>query len=84
VTIQAQILDLLVGLQRREGLAYLFISHDLGVISHLSDQVLVMKDGRVVEEGSPELLFTAPSDPYTARLVASLRSLADPAGRTSS
>ena len=51
VTIQAQILDLLVALQRASGVAYLFISHDLGVISHLSDRVLVMKDGVVVEEG---------------------------------
>ncbi|OZM78876.1 ABC transporter ATP-binding protein [Pseudonocardia sp. MH-G8] len=79
VSVQAQILDLLVDLQQAFGLAYLFISHDLGVISHLSDHVLVMKDGRVVEQGSPEQLFTAPADPYTARLVESLRSLTDPA-----
>ena len=51
VTIQAQILDLLVDLQRPTGVSYLFISHDLGVISHLSDRVLVMKDGVVVEQG---------------------------------
>ncbi|SFN20975.1 peptide/nickel transport system ATP-binding protein [Pseudonocardia ammonioxydans] len=75
VSVQAQILDLLVDLQQAFGLAYLFISHDLGVISHLSDHVLVMKDGRVVEEGHPEQLFTPPADPYTRRLVASLRRL---------
>ncbi|ALL78708.1 ABC transporter ATP-binding protein [Pseudonocardia sp. EC080610-09] len=75
VSVQAQILDLLVDLQQAFGLAYLFISHDLGVISHLSDHVLVMKDGRVVEEGDPVQVFTAPAQPYTRRLVASLRDL---------
>jgi peptide/nickel transport system ATP-binding protein len=75
VSVQAQILDLLVDLQGALGLAYLFISHDLGVISHLSDHVLVMKDGRVVEEGPPEQLFSTPEHPYTRRLVASLRTL---------
>src|SRR5690606_6539612 len=53
VSVQAQILDLLVALQRALGVAYLFISHDLGVIHHMSDEVLVMKDGVVVERGDP-------------------------------
>jgi peptide/nickel transport system ATP-binding protein len=72
VTIQAQILDLLVGLQRETGVGYLFISHDLGVISHLSDRVLVMKDGVVVEEGRPDDIFRHPTHPYTRDLIASI------------
>ncbi|MFC5502542.1 dipeptide ABC transporter ATP-binding protein [Lysinimonas soli] len=72
VTIQAQILDLLVALQRSSGVSYLFISHDLGVISHLSDRVLVMKDGRVVEEGTPDEIFQRPRHPYTRELIASI------------
>jgi peptide/nickel transport system ATP-binding protein len=72
VTIQAQILDLLVALQRETGVGYLFISHDLGVISHLSDRVLVMKDGVVVEEGRPDDIFRHPAHPYTRDLIASI------------
>jgi peptide/nickel transport system ATP-binding protein len=72
VTIQAQILDLLVALQRETGVGYLFISHDLGVISHLSDRVLVMKDGVVVEEGRPDDIFRHPEHPYTRDLIASI------------
>jgi len=83
VTIQAQILDLLVALQRESGVAYLFISHDLGVISHLSDRVLVMKDGRVVEEGTAEDVFERPQQPYTRDLIAAIPEFA-PAGVTRS
>ena len=72
VTIQAQILDLLVALQRRLGLSYLFISHDLGVIRHLSHRVIVMKDGRVVEAGVPDDIFNRPVHPYTQQLIASI------------
>jgi peptide/nickel transport system ATP-binding protein len=72
VTIQAQILDLLVELQRTSGVSYLFISHDLGVISHLSDRVLVMKDGVVVEQGDPDAIFRSPQHPYTKQLIASI------------
>ncbi|TFD89448.1 ABC transporter ATP-binding protein [Cryobacterium lactosi] len=72
VSIQAQILDLLVDLQRQRGLSYLFISHDLGVINHLSDQVLVMKDGVVVERGTPDDIFNRPAHPYTRELISSL------------
>ncbi|EOM74699.1 ABC peptide transporter [Rhodococcus rhodnii LMG 5362] len=75
VSVQAQILDLLSDLQAEFGLSYLFISHDLGVIGHISDRVVVMKNGRIVEEGSPEQLFTEPDHPYTRGLVSSLRSL---------
>jgi peptide/nickel transport system ATP-binding protein len=72
VTIQAQILDLLVALREAAGVSYLFISHDLGVISHLSDRILVMKDGVVVEEGTPDEVFLRPRHPYTRELVASI------------
>jgi peptide/nickel transport system ATP-binding protein len=72
VTIQAQVLDLLADLQRRLGLSYLFISHDLGVIHHVADRVLVMRAGRIVESGTATDIFANPSDPYTRSLVASL------------
>ncbi|MCV7424069.1 ABC transporter ATP-binding protein [Mycobacterium yunnanensis] len=72
VTIQAQVLDLLADLQRRLGLSYLFISHDLGVVHHVADRVLVMRDGRIVESGSAADIFANPRDPYTRALVASV------------
>ncbi|CAH0202611.1 ABC transporter ATP-binding protein [Microbacterium sp. Bi121] len=75
VSVQAQILDLLVDRQDEYGLSYLFISHDLGVIHHMSDRVLVMKDGVVVEEGESDQIFHAPAHPYTQELVASLARL---------
>ncbi len=77
VSVQAQILDLLVELQDEYGLSYLFISHDLGVIHHMSDRVLVMKRGRVVEAGDSEQIFRSPRHPYTRELVSSLPSLDD-------
>jgi len=76
VSIQAQVLDLLAELQARLGIAYLFISHDLGVIYHVSDRVAVMKDGRVVEHGSAEEVFSRPREPYTQQLLAALPQLA--------
>jgi peptide/nickel transport system ATP-binding protein len=72
VTIQAQVLDLLADLQQRLGLSYLFISHDLGVIHHVADRVLVMRDGWIVESGTAAAIFANPRDPYTRALVASL------------
>ena len=78
MSVQAQILDLLVTLQDEYHLSYLFISHDLGVIHHMSDRVLVMKDGRVLEEGTSEQIFTDPQHPYTQELVRSLPTLDDP------
>ena len=76
VTIQAQILDLLDDLQRRRGLALLFISHDLGVVRHMADRVAVMQAGRIVETGAADRLFAEPEHPYTARLVADAPRLA--------
>jgi peptide/nickel transport system ATP-binding protein len=78
VTIQAQVLDLLTDLQQRLGLSYLFISHDLGVIHHMADRVLVMRGGRIVESGTAAKIFDSPSDPYTQQLLASLPSAAEP------
>ncbi|WP_270366109.1 dipeptide ABC transporter ATP-binding protein [Microbacterium algeriense] len=75
VSVQAQVLDLLVDLQDEYGLSYLFISHDLGVIHHLSDRVLVMKDGVVVEHGDAEQIFRAPAHPYTQELLRALPTL---------
>ena len=75
VSVQAQVLDLLTDLQQELGLSYLFISHDLGVIHHMSDRVLVMKDGHAVETGTAEQIFNHPQEPYTRELLASLPSL---------
>ena len=72
VSIQAQILDLLVDLRERLGLAMLFISHDLGVIRQVSDRVAVMRDGRIVEAGEADAVFSAPEHPYTRELLASV------------
>jgi peptide/nickel transport system ATP-binding protein len=76
VSIQAQVLDLLTDLQDELGVSYLFISHDLGVIHHMSDRILVMKDGRVVESGTADEVFEHPQDPYTQRLLTALPRLA--------
>ncbi|MFD2354084.1 hypothetical protein ACFSTC_39575 [Nonomuraea ferruginea] len=72
VSIQAQVLDLLADIQAEYGTAMVFISHDLGVVHHVADRVLVMKDGRVVEEGDVTEVFARPRDPYTRALVASV------------
>lgn len=72
VSIQAQILDLLSDLQDKLSVSYLFISHDLGVIHHMSDRVLVMQDGDVVEQGTADSVFNDPRHPYTQRLLESL------------
>ena len=70
MSVQAQIVDLLRDLQERHGLAYLFISHDLKVVRTLADELLVMKDGRVVERGSAEEIFKSPTEEYTKALLA--------------
>ncbi|MET0933701.1 MAG: ABC transporter ATP-binding protein [Mycetocola sp.] len=75
VSIQAQVLDLLSDLQRQLGLSYLFISHDLGVIHHVSDAVLVLRDGKVVEQGPAHQIFTAPREQYTRQLLDSVPAL---------
>jgi oligopeptide transport system ATP-binding protein len=69
VSIQSQILNLLMSLQREYGLAYLFISHDLNVVRHVADRVGVMYQGRIVEEGESGALFTQPQHEYTRYLL---------------
>jgi microcin C transport system ATP-binding protein len=76
VSIQAQIVDLLRDLQRRHGLAYVFISHDLRVVRALAHDLIVMKDGRVVEAGPAKQIFAAPKEPYTRALMAAAFDLA--------
>ena len=76
MSVQAQIVDLLRDLQRRHGLAYLFISHDLKVVRALSNYTVVLKNGRVVEEGSTEEVFANPREPYTRALLAAALDMA--------
>jgi dipeptide transport system ATP-binding protein len=69
VSIQAQVLNLLIELQQELGLAYVFISHDLSVVRHIADQVLVMYLGKPVEQGLSEAVFNNPQHPYTQALL---------------
>ncbi len=71
VSVQAQILNLLLDLKAEFGLTYLFISHDLGVVEHLVDRVAVMHKGAIVELGTREQIFARPEHPYTRMLLAS-------------
>ena len=80
VAVQAQILNLLRKLQKDFGLTYLFISHDLGVVQHMSDSIAVMYMGQVVEEGVTEEIFERPKHPYTKALLSSVLTLAADAG----
>ena len=80
VSVQGQVLNLLVQLQRDLGLTYLFISHDLSVVEYLADRVAVMYLGRIVEIGSRASIFAAPAHPYTRALLESVP-IADPRQR---
>ena len=75
VTIQAQILELIRRLTARRDRGYLFVSHDLATVRSICDRVMVLSEGRVVEEGPTDRLFEAPQDPYTRRLLAAVPSL---------
>ncbi|MCP5151516.1 MAG: ABC transporter ATP-binding protein [Ectothiorhodospiraceae bacterium] len=80
MSVQAQIVDLLRDLQARHGLAYLFISHDLRVVRALADSVLVMREGRVVEQGAASTVFESPREAYTRALMAAAFDLEAVAG----
>jgi peptide/nickel transport system ATP-binding protein len=72
VSVQARVLDLFQHLQREFGFAAIFISHDLAVVEHVADRVVVLRDGRIVESGTARSVLTAPEDPYTEQLVAAV------------
>ncbi|HRD76155.1 MAG TPA: ABC transporter ATP-binding protein [Hyphomicrobiaceae bacterium] len=74
-SVQAQIVDLLRDIQRRHGLGFMFISHDLKIVRALSNHVVVMRNGKVVEEGSAEEIFNAPKEAYTRALLAAALNL---------
>ncbi|WP_406064975.1 ATP-binding cassette domain-containing protein [Streptomyces sp. NBC_01077] len=82
VSIQAQILELLGAIRRASGISYLFVTHDLAVVRHVADEVLVLKSGRVVESGPTARVLDAPEHPYTRLLLDSVpRRGRRPAGR---
>jgi peptide/nickel transport system ATP-binding protein len=78
VTVQAQILALLKRLRREHGLSMLFISHDLAVVGQIADRILVMRHGRIVEQGRTLQVLTAPQHDYTRQLLASVPSMCTP------
>jgi ABC-type glutathione transport system ATPase component len=80
VSVQAQVLNLLADLRERHGLTYLFIAHDLAVVQHLAERVAVMYQGRIVEAGPRDAVFSDPEHPYTVRLLESVPPL-DPRPR---
>ncbi|HXV30335.1 MAG TPA: ATP-binding cassette domain-containing protein, partial [Sinorhizobium sp.] len=75
VTVRAQVLELLSDLQRRYGFSCLFISHDLGVVEQVADRVVVMQDGRIIEEGDRDTVFDNPKEAYTQRLLSAIPAL---------
>ncbi|MEM9783517.1 MAG: oligopeptide/dipeptide ABC transporter ATP-binding protein, partial [Pseudomonadota bacterium] len=83
VTIQAQILELIAGLQARLGMAVILITHDLGVVAETADYVVIMYAGRVVEQGSVTQVFEDPQHPYTLGLLASVPRLDETTARLS-
>lgn len=82
VSVQAQVLNLMMDLQEELGLSYVFISHDLSVVEHIADDVMVMYLGKVVEQGSCEQLFSSPKHPYTQALLSSTPQLSPEKRRT--
>src|SRR5205807_2708305 len=80
VTVQAQILALLEDLQRRLGMAIIIITHDLGVVAEIADEIVVMYAGRIVEHASTEQIYGSPQHPYTWGLLKSIPRLDSPRG----
>lgn len=78
VTTQAQILDLIKDIQKRHGTGVMFITHDFGVVAEIADRVVVMQNGKVVEQGTANQVLTRPREPYTKMLIASVPSLTPP------
>lgn len=72
VSVQAHILDLLQELQREIGIAYVLVSHDLSVVANFAHRVLVLRNGRVIEQGSVEQIFNRPGSDYTRELIAAI------------
>ncbi|KKX24869.1 ABC transporter ATP-binding protein [Rhizobium sp. LC145] len=75
VTVRAQVLDLFSDLQKRYGFSCLFISHDLGVVEQVADRVVVMQDGRIIEQGDRDTIFDSPKEAYTRRLLSAIPAL---------
>ena len=75
VSVQAQILKLLKDLQKEFGLTYLFITHDLRIVRHVADEVIVMRHGKLVEEGKTDIIFKKPKNQYTKDLIRSIPGL---------
>jgi peptide/nickel transport system ATP-binding protein len=74
LTIQAQMLDLFRDLKNKLRLTYIFISHNLAIVKHIADRVLIMQNGRIIEEGKSEDIFHCPKDPYTVSLLNAAKS----------
>ncbi|MBS1504499.1 MAG: ABC transporter ATP-binding protein, partial [Bacteroidetes bacterium] len=72
VSVQAQVLNLIRELQEEFNLTYIFISHDLAVIKHISDRIMVMNKGEIVETGDPDDIYYRPQNEYTKKLIASI------------
>ena len=77
VSVRAQVLDLIADISARRDLSFLFISHDLTVVRSVTDRILVMKEGEIVEQGDTETVFTAPRHAYTKALLAAAPQLPD-------
>lgn len=80
VSVQSQVLNLLRSLQAEHGLTYLFVTHNLGVVEYMADEVCVMRNGRIVERAETEILFDSPRDPYTRDLLGAIPQI-DPSRR---
>ena len=78
LSIRAQVLDLLEGLKKKLGLSFMFITHDVGVVQHVADHIIVMNHGKIVEEGTSDEVLKNPKEAYTRRLMASVPKIGRP------